>query len=85
MKRDFKAILLHLAKYFKVRYGLKGEINDTFFKNHLGFIADKLDMKVSVLSVRRGRNSIPHEVILDYCLKEEIDPFNVFYDKKARP
>lgn len=82
MKRDFKAILFHIAKYLKVKYDLKGELNDSFVSRHNAFIAKKLDIKPASLSVLKVRNSIPYDVILGFCFKEEIDALKVFYSSK---
>ena len=75
MKRDFKEILVALKKYIKVKKSVM------IVKNSA--VAKELGCKNSgIVTMWEIRNSIPYEVILDYCLKEEINPMNIFYDKK---
>jgi len=78
VKRDFKEILECLKKYIKIKNSVKGNIT-------LEMIYNELKMKSSVLRVRKLRNTIPYDVILDYCFSEEINPLNVFYDRKVKP
>ena len=74
-KRDFIEILVALKKYIKVKK------NSILVKNSV--VGKELGLKnVGNVTMWEIRNSIPYEVILDYCLKEEINPMNIFYDKK---
>jgi len=78
MKRDFKEILEYLKKYIKIKRSVKSSVTPEM-------VSKELKMKGSVLSVRTTRNTIPHDVILDYCFREDINPLNVFYDRKVKP
>ncbi len=83
MKRDYKAILLVIANRLKIRDSLKGDINDSWLRDKNTLIANYLGCKASNLSVWKKRNSIPYEVILEHCLKEDINPLKVFFGKKV--
>ena len=73
-KRDFAAILVHLKKYIKIKKDIKGLVQHKHVFGELGVTSQNLTNWTA-------RNSIPYEVILDYCLEEGIDSLNIFYDK----
>ena len=75
MRRDFVGVLAALKKYIKVKKSLNVVKNSVVGKE-LGL------EKVGNVTMWESRNSIPYEVILDYCFKEDINPMKFFYDKK---
>ena len=77
MKRDFKGIFVYLKKYMGIKKSIKGKVTSKV-------VAEEFKVKEGRLAVWINRNSIPYEVVLDFCLKEDINPLNVFYDRKVK-
>jgi len=78
MKRDFKAILEYLKKYIKIKKKVKTVVTHEI-------LMGELKVKSQNLTNWKSRNTIPYRVVLDYCMREDINPLNVFYDRKVKP
>ena len=78
MERDFIGILDYLKQYMKIEHSVK-------LKVKYQFVAGELKIKIATFAAHKSRNSIPYSSILDYCFKEDINPLNVFYDRKVKP
>jgi len=78
MKRDFKEILEYLKKYIKIKNSVKGKVEHNQLMKEFSVKSQNLTNWIS-------RNTIPYDVVLDYCFKEDINPLNVFYDRKVKP
>ncbi len=76
-KRDFKSILMLIKQHIMKRDELVVLPKTEVVGNDFGVIGG---------TVRSWdcRNVIPHEVILDYCVKENLDVLNIFYDNEEK-
>ncbi len=78
MKRDFKGILIYLKKYMRIKLS-KQVVKNVDVAKELGI------KNANRVNLWENRNSTPHDVILAYCLKEDINPLNIFFDRKVKP
>ena len=74
IRRTMTEIIEALNSDVRARKKLKGDIT-------LELLAKELLIPARRLRVQKTRGTIPHEIVLDYCLRKRINPLKIFYSK----